>query len=262
MGERAIRIGTAGWTIPAGAAEAFPSDGGSLERYAARFGAAEINSSFHRSHRPDTWRRWAESVPTNFRFSAKLSKEITHKRRLTDCSEPLAAALSEMALLGDALAILLVQLPPSLAFDPAVAGPFFRDLRDRWDRGIACEPRHPSWFEGEADVLLEGLRTARVAADPARVPAAAEPGGWRGLTYYRLHGSPIVYRSSYDDGRLESYAARIAAEAGAVWCMFDNTASGAATGDALKLKGAACSISGAPLPSFPGEGDPSLRLGG
>lgn len=231
-----VRIGTAGWTIPTRSAEAFPAEGSSLERYAARFGCAEINSSFHRSHRDGTWRRWAESVPGDFRFSAKLPKEITHRRRLADCSAPLAAALTEMAALGDKLEILLVQLPPSLAFEPGVAGPFLNGLRGLWERGLACEPRHSSWFEGEAGALLEALRIARVAADPARVPEAAEPGGWRGLAYFRLHGSPVPYRSSYDDGRLETYAARIAAETGPTWCIFDNTASGAATTDALKLQ--------------------------
>ena len=236
MREPAFRIGTAGWTIPARASDAFPVEGSSLERYASRFDCAEINSSFHRSHRPDTWRRWAGSVPDGFRFSAKLPKEITHKRRLADCSEPLAAALGEMAELGAGLEILLVQLPPSLAFEPAVAKSFFTALRARWDRHIACEPRHPSWFEDEPDALLGRLRVARVAADPAKVPAAAEPGGWRGLDYYRLHGSPAVYRSSYDDGRLESCAKHLAAGDGPTWCIFDNTASGAATGDALKLK--------------------------
>jgi uncharacterized protein YecE (DUF72 family) len=231
-----IRIGTAGWTIPAREAGAFPSEGSSLERYVGRFGCAEINSSFHRSHRPETWARWAAAVPADFLFSAKLSKEITHKRRLVDCAEPVAAALAELAALGDRLDILLVQLPPSLAFEPIVAAAFFDDLRGRWHRHIACEPRHPTWFGDEADALLDGRRVARVAADPARVPAAAEPGGWLGLAYYRLHGSPVVYRSSYDDGRLEEHAARLAGKAGRAWCIFDNTASGAATGDALKLQ--------------------------
>jgi uncharacterized protein YecE (DUF72 family) len=230
------RIGTAGWTVPASAAEAFPREGSSLERYSKRFDCAEINSSFHRSHRPDTWRRWASSVPESFRFSAKLPKEITHKRRLADFEGPLAGALAEMEGLGDRLEILLVQLPPSLAFEPAVADEFFTALRARWDRHLACEPRHPSWFEPDADSLLEDRRIARVAADPAKVPAAAEPGGWRGLAYYRLHGSPVMYRSSYDDGRLESYSERLSAGPAPAWCIFDNTASSAATGDALKLQ--------------------------
>lgn len=231
-----IRIGTAGWTIPTLSAESFPREGSSLERYSERLDCAEINSSFHRSHRPDTWRRWASSVPGTFLFSAKLPKEITHKRRLSDCAEPLAAALAEMEGLGERLEILLVQLPPSLAFEPAVAESFFLALRSRWDRRIACEPRHPSWFEPAADALLDDRRIARVAADPSLAPAAAEPGGWRGLAYYRLHGSPATYRSSYDDGRLEAYAGRLAALAAPAWCIFDNTASAAATSDALKLK--------------------------
>jgi uncharacterized protein YecE (DUF72 family) len=229
-------IGTAGWTVAAAVAEAFPPEGTSLERYAARFPCAEINSSFHRSHRASTWERWAQSVPDGFRFSAKLSKEITHKRKLADCAELLGAAVTEMERLGEKLAIVLVQLPPSLAFDAGVAGPFLDLLRKRWGRGIALEPRHPSWFEDEVDARLDALRIARVAADPARVPRAAEPGGWRGLSYWRLHGSPVLYRSSYDDGRLEPLAAALAAQPGDSWCIFDNTASSAALGDALKLR--------------------------
>jgi uncharacterized protein YecE (DUF72 family) len=235
-GKEQLRIGTAGWAVPADLTDRFPSDGSSLERYSGRFTCAEINSSFHRSHRADTWARWAASVPDGFRFSAKLSKEITHKQRLADCSALLEAAVGEMGLLGPKLAIVLVQLPPSLAFDAAISEPFLMGLRGRWSGGIACEPRHASWFESEADALLVRLRIARVAADPAKVPAAAEPGGWRGLAYWRLHGSPVAYRSSYDDGRLEAHAARIAAvEAPERWCIFDNTASSAAAGDALKL---------------------------
>lgn len=236
MPEPVSRIGTAGWTVPASTAHAFPGDGSSLERYSARFDCAEINSSFHRSHRSDTWRRWASSVPESFRFSAKLSKEITHKRRLVDCADPLAAALEEMKALGERLQILLVQLPPSLAFESKAAEAFLSALRDLWDRDVALEPRHPSWFEPGPEALLADRRIARVAADPARVPAAAEPGGWTGLAYYRLHGSPAMYRSSYDDGRLEAYAERLAAAAVPAWCIFDNTASGAATEDALKLR--------------------------
>ena len=80
----------------------------------------------------------------------------------------------------------------------------------------------------EADALLVSHRAARVAADPARAPALAHPGGWPGLAYWRLHGSPVMYRAHY--------AAAIAQHpAPDRWCMFDNTASSAATGDALAL---------------------------
>jgi uncharacterized protein YecE (DUF72 family) len=234
MAER--RIGTAGWTIPRIVADCFPADGSALERYAARFSCAEINSSFHRSHRESTWGRWAESVPDGFAFSAKLPKEITHGRRLADCEGLLAQALAEMRPLGARLHILLVQLPPSLAFDARLAERFFAALREQWEGGIVCEPRHASWFDAEPEALLARHRVARVAADPPPAAGADAPGGWPGLVYYRLHGSPRTYRSSYDDGRIEGIAARLAAAGDPpAWCIFDNTASAAATADALKL---------------------------
>ena len=102
------RIGTAGWTIPTALAEHFPVEGNGLERYAKRFHCAEINSSFHRSHRASTWQRWAASVPADFRFAAKLSKTITHKQKLIDCDDLLTAAMAEMTQLGDTLAVVLV----------------------------------------------------------------------------------------------------------------------------------------------------------
>jgi uncharacterized protein YecE (DUF72 family) len=231
------RIGTAGWSIAGRVADRFPAEGSALERYSARFSCAEINSSFHRSHRPGTWTRWAASVPGGFRFSAKLPRAITHAARLADCDEAVDAALAEMASLGEKLEILIVQLPPSLGFDPEVAGAFFGSLRARWPRSIACEPRHLSWFEPAAEAMLISHRIARIGADPALSPAAARPGGWKGLLYYRLHGSPARYRSSYDDGRIEALAAAIASANAPLWCIFDNTASSGATGDALKLSG-------------------------
>jgi uncharacterized protein YecE (DUF72 family) len=87
--------------------------------------------------------------------------------------------------------------------------------------------------------LLARLRIARVAADPARVPAAAEPGGWMGMVYYRLHGSPRTYYSAYSEEYLAALALKIQGDAAAgrqVWCIFDNTTLGAATGNALNLQ--------------------------
>jgi len=232
-----LRIGTAGWSIPRQIAGEFPAEGTSLERYAARFGAAEINSSFHRPHRESTWQRWHDSVPADFRFSVKVPKSITHERKLEECGDLVRAFLTQSAPLGDKLAVLLVQLPPKLAFDDAVAAAFFGDLRGRANASLACEPRHASWFTPEAQALLERHGVARVAADPAICDSAAIPGGCSGLQYWRLHGSPVVYRSSYAD-RIGDYAARLAQAARKVsdiWCIFDNTASSAGAGDALAL---------------------------
>lgn len=236
-----ILVGTAGWSLPKAEQPAFPPGGSHLARYAARFPVAEINSSFHRPHRASTWARWAAETPDDFRFSAKIPKSITHVRRLADAGAPLDTFLSEAAGLGEKLACLLVQLPPSLALDEPVAHAFFADLRARTAVAVACEPRHPTWFAADADAMLAELGIARVAADPARVPAAAEPGGARDLVYHRLHGSPRMYYSAYGDDFLADLAARMRADAATareVWCVFDNTAAGAATRNALDLSAA------------------------
>src|SRR5690349_8185592 len=169
-----VRVGTAGWSIPARFADAFPGTGSHLERYAGRFLAAEINSSFHRPHRPSTYARWAASVPEGFRFAVKVPKAITHERRLAGVEDELRAFLAEIAPLGARLGPLLIQLPPSLAFEPGLAAEFLGLLRAGFDGAGACEPRHPTWFGAEADAALTRFRIARVAADPARVPEAAE----------------------------------------------------------------------------------------
>jgi uncharacterized protein YecE (DUF72 family) len=233
--DQRIKIGTAGWSVPRELASEFPTEGTSLSRYAHRLHVAEINSSFHRPHRLSTWQRWHDSVPDHFRFSVKVPKLITHQSRLVECSQHLQEFLASAAALRDKLAVLLVQLPPKLAFDTAVVAAFFADLKARTYSTIVCEPRHPSWFTSEADTLLQRLTVARVAADPALCDAAATPGGWKDLSYWRLHGSPVIYRSTYRD-RIDAYAAKLQKEnAPEVWCIFDNTASSAGAGDALAL---------------------------
>lgn len=243
-----VLIGCAGWSLPRAEQAEFPAEGSHLERYASRFDAVEINSSFHRPHRPSTYERWSASVPSSFRFSVKLPKAITHGLRLQQAGELLESFLTEAAGLGDKLGCLLVQLPPSLSFEPAVAADFFADLRSRSSRlsrssrsslPLACEPRHPSWFAPQVDGFLGEIEVARVAADPACVPAAAAPGGWRGMSYYRLHGSPRIYYSEYSAEYVAALASRIQVDAGEgrpVWCIFDNTTLGAATRNALELR--------------------------
>lgn len=247
-----IYIGTAGWTIPKASAGHFPgaeveSEGkerastGSrthLQRYAGRFRAVEINSSFYRPHRPATYGRWASSVPPDFRFAVKIPREITHTRRLVNGMERLESFLAETAALGEKLGPFLVQLPPSLRFDASEAQAFFAALRQRYLGEVVCEPRHASWFTAEADKLLVDHRVSRAAADPAPHPLAGAPGGWPGLVYYRLHGSPIMYYSSYTDEQLDALAQRLMEAARHVvvaWCIFDNTAEGAAATNGLAL---------------------------
>jgi uncharacterized protein YecE (DUF72 family) len=200
--------------------------------------AVEINSTFYRPHRAVTFARWAASVPRAFRFSIKIPRTITHDQRLAGSAGLLETFLADLVPLGSRAGCLLVQLPPSLAFDARVARGFFGVLRRRFERDVALEPRHASWFESRADRLLNEFKIARVAADPSRADGGGEPGGWRGLAYYRLHGSPRIYYSPYQAGLLDALAARLRdlrRQRIPTWCIFDNTALGAATGNALSV---------------------------
>ncbi|UQA60930.1 DUF72 domain-containing protein [Polyangium aurulentum] len=232
-----VRVGCAGWAIPTPLAARFPGEGSHLARYARVLSTVEINSSFYRPHRPSTYARWAASVPEGFVFSVKVPKEITHSRRLVDPEEPLDRFLAEARSLGDKLGPLLVQLPPSLKMDPAVAGTFLTMLRDKHPGPVALEARHASWFSPEVEALLVAHRVARVGADPAPVPGAEKPAGFSGLVYVRLHGSPRIYHSAYEPAFLDDMARRLLqrSPSASVHCIFDNTASGAAPVDALSM---------------------------
>ena len=241
-----MRIGTAGWSITREAAASFPGERRHLQRYAQGLECVEINSSFYRSHRVETYQRWAAQTPPGFRFSVKLPQSITHAGRLRRAREPLLRFVAESAGLGERLGVILVQLPPSSAFEARSVRSFFGLLRELYTGAVACEPRHASWFTPAADRVLAASRVSRVAADPARFPEALRPGGWLGpdgegrgaVLYHRWHGSPRMYRSSYEGEWLQQRALELKrwpADADR-WCIFDNTAAGAALSNALELQ--------------------------
>lgn len=228
-----LLIGTAGWSVDRQEAR-FSQSGTALERYASVFSAVEVNSSFYRRHRPSTWQRWSEAVPANFLFSVKLPKVITHDLALFGVELHLDAFFDDVAHLGNNLGAVLVQLPPKLSFEPPVVLSFMQALRDRTDVPTFLEPRHPSWASSAAEELLVEFNVKRVYADPQLVELRSAVGPEP--AYFRLHGSPKVYYSEYANAQLEGYASMIRSRDERTWCIFDNTASGAALRDALKLK--------------------------
>ena len=234
---RRIFVGTAGWSIPRACRYRCPSDGTHLQRYSRVFGCAEVNSSFHRSHAAATYAKWAESTPHEFRFAVKIPRTITHDHQLRRVRVPLQRFLRETDGLGGKRGPLLMQLPPSLSFDARLAGRFLELLRREYHGAVVCEPRHETWFSSRADALLVRFNVARVAADPPPTVGADAPGGWAGLVYYRLHGAPRKYWSKYGVGYLRGLenALHTAPPAVDAWCVFDNTASGAAFENAFEL---------------------------
>lgn len=231
-----VRVGTAGWRLAKALQPELPGPGTHLARYARRLPASEINASFYRPQRRALYAKWAAEVPPGFRFAVKMPRALTHHQRLRG-TDGLDAFLAEVAGLGDRLGPLLLQLPPSLAFEPDSAEPFLEALRSRHAGPVACEPRHASWFAAAPEALLARYQVARVGADPAPVAGAERPGGWDGLAYYRLHGRPARFRSAYDADFLAALASELQASASRreTWCIFNNTATDAGLRNALAL---------------------------
>jgi uncharacterized protein YecE (DUF72 family) len=167
-----------------------------------------------------------------------MPRAITHDRRLADARPLVEEFLHQLRPLGKRVGCLLVQVPPKLELETRTARGFLDHLRHAFEGEVALEPRHESWFTPAAERMLARLRVARVAADPPRAPAGGDPGGWTGMAYYRLHGSPRMYYSSYEGDFLDALATRLGAlrrEGIPAWCIFDNTTLGAGTANALSL---------------------------
>ena len=165
-----------------------------------------------------------------------MPKAVSHEAKLECEAAVLEKFLGEVRVLREKLGPLLLQMAPSFAFDERVARGFLSMMRGMYEGALVVEPRNASWFGDEADELMKEFRVARVAADPARVVEAAVCGGWEGIRYWRLHGSPRMYWSAYSAEFLRGIAEAMKAGKSECWCVFDNTASGAALADALVLK--------------------------
>lgn len=232
-----VYVGCAGWKVGREYWPLFTGQGSHLELYARKLHAVELNSTFYRAHRPATYKKWASSVGADFRFSVKIPKSVTHENRLENCTDQLDVFLSQCCELGDRLGCLLIQLPPSLVFNPRIAGRFFEALRVRYSGYVVIEPRHTSW--GDAQALLVEHHIAQAAVDPLRLGNDATPGGWPGFHYWRFHGSPRIYYSEYEQDWLMAKARDMLqanSDDSPIWCIFDNTARDAALGNALFMQ--------------------------
>jgi uncharacterized protein YecE (DUF72 family) len=235
-----IRVGTAGWGFPTRLNDFFSGDASKLERYSRVFDVVEINSTFYRLHRADTLQRWSDSVPEDFRFSLKLPRSITHKRKLIGFESEFTQFVDLSLNLRHNLGPILIQLPPTLDFDDNAAPAFIERVAAETRAKFLIEPRHATWFSPAVDAILKQNGISRVAADPARAEVDAFPRANEDVAYFRLHGTPRIYYSQYDRAALDLWFARVRdaqSRTKDVWCIFDNTALGFAWEDALTLKG-------------------------
>ncbi len=232
MSTAPARIGLAGWSEAVSKHRSyFPGTGSGLARYAATLSTVEVNASFYRAVRAETFASWAEQTPDGFRFSVKINRAITHAARLS-ANAKLDQALAPMMSLGTKLIAVLIQLPPTLAFDADRDAAFLARLRAAYAGMVAWEPRHPSWDSPAAADLLAGHGITRVLTEVPGPGTPRPPGG----AYVRLHGTPRRYYSAYSAADLAALAAWLPGAGQPAIVIFDNTASSAGVRNALELK--------------------------
>ena len=233
-----IRIGTSGWAYPHWRGPFYPPEVRKrdwLNYYGERFNAAEINASFYRVPKAETFRGWAEAVPADFAFTVKASRYITHMKKLKNGADSVQRFLEPVHALGDRLGPILFQLPPSWHRDLERLQAFLRALPG--DHRYAFEFRDPSWFD---PAVLAALREAGAALCIHQLEdVEAPPEVTADFVYVRLHGPGEAYTGRYDDAALAGWAERIRgwADSGLdVYCFFDNDDAGNAPCDAERLR--------------------------
>jgi uncharacterized protein YecE (DUF72 family) len=233
-----IRVGCSGWIYKHWRGAFYPQDM-AVKRwfafYAEHFDTVEINNSFYRLPKPETFDIWREQAPPDFRYAVKANRFLTQAKKLKDCAEPLARMMAPVRHLGEKLGPVLYQLPPR-----------FRINLDRLESFLALLPsdivsvfefREPSWYSDETLALLDRYGAAFCIHD---MPGLVSPRWVSGTAVYlRFHGGQGKYWGRYSDSALLEWADWMTDQAKsgrAVWAYFNNDTEAHAIDDALTLK--------------------------
>ncbi len=234
----AIRIGCSGWNYRHWRGAFYPEKlpvKRWFEFYAQQFGTVEINNSFYRLPKAETFDKWRDQAPPGFCYAVKANRFLTQAKKLKDCEEPLGWMMAPTRHLQPALGPILYQLPPSLGIDLERLEAFLALLPG--DLTHAFEFRHKSWYIDETLDLLDRHGAGFVAHD---FPGIASPRAATGpLAYVRFHGGRGKYWGRYSDEVLVGWTDWMMEQARAgrpVWAYFNNDTEAAAIHDAHSLK--------------------------
>jgi len=237
MSRSAIRIGCSGWNYRHWRGAFYP-DALPVKRwfdhYAGAFDTVEINNSFYRLPKPETFAKWRDQAPPGFRFAVKANRFLTQAKKLRDCADPIARMMAPVRELRETLGPILYQLPPRFRANPERLDEFLALLPR--DLTHVFEFREASWHGDEVLAVLErhgasfcthdmpGLEVPRLAIGP--------------IAYVRFHGSSGKYWGRYSDEALGGWRDWMLAQAEAgreVWAYFNNDIHAEAIADALNL---------------------------
>lgn len=232
-----LNVGTSGWQYrdwrgegrlyPPGLAQRFW-----LRHYAERFPVVEVNNAFYRLPERDTFRRWHDETPDGFVFAVKMSRYLTHIKRLKEPAEPVGRFFERATALGSKLGPVLLQLPPTLKKDVDALAETLRQFPA--GARVAVEPRHDSWWDDEVKALLEEHDAALAWADRRGRPVTPL---WTTASfgYLRLHEGRAEPRPRYGRAALTSWVERVGRENVPSYVFFNNDPGGAAVTDAAAM---------------------------
>ena len=228
-------IGTSGWNYKHWKEVFYPAELSPrkwLEFYSTRFNTVELNATFYRLPKVQTFESWKNRTPEGFLWSVKANKFITHTKRLKDCHEPLDRFYTSVAGLGDKLGPILFQLPPSLSFDEQLFLDFCSLLKPGYL--YTLEVRNKSWLDDRPFEIMRKFNIAFCISDTAgRYPY--HEAVTADFVYIRLHGSKKLYASEYTIEELETWAKKILDWGKKTFCYFDNDFEGYAVKNARQL---------------------------
>jgi uncharacterized protein YecE (DUF72 family) len=233
-----IHIGTSGWVYPHWKDVFYPSGLPQrrwLEFYSQQFDCTEINASFYRLPTQATVEKWQATVGRNFRFCPKISRFITHAKKLNDPEQAVPRFFDVFGAIARSTGPVLIQLPAALAFNEQKTANFFGYLQQHYkDFRCSLEARHGSWMENAPQTLMKKYHIGWVIAESGDRFASAELVPSKHI-YLRFHGPDGHYATSYSKSSLRSYAKRclLWKEQGhTIWVFFNNDLHGYAVQNA------------------------------
>ncbi|MGQ9463158.1 MAG: DUF72 domain-containing protein [Candidatus Fervidibacter sp.] len=236
-----VRVGTSGWVYPHWRGRFYPHDlkpESWLPFYASHFDTVELNNSFYRLPKRETFERWRSQTPEGFLFSVKGSRLITHMKKLMNVDEALSRFLEAVSGLGEKLAVVLWQLPPNLKANAERLYSFLKKLPKHCFNAV--EFRHPSWWqEREIFKVLERCNASHCI--PVAPPFPKELANFVTSTvvYLRFHGWNGIYEGFFPDEELAWWAEKVKGwqtQGLTVFAYFNNDINAFAVQNAQMLK--------------------------
>ncbi|MCD6063403.1 MAG: hypothetical protein K0R82_1314 [Flavipsychrobacter sp.] len=227
MEDGKIYIGTSGWSYKDWRGVYYPERLPSKEwlaHYTGDFEVIEINSSFYRLPKIETVEKWTAAVPKDFKFCPKISRFLTHVKRLKEPEEPLQRFFGIFEPMKKKLGPVLVQLPPNLKFDYEVTEYFFKQLKKCKTYDFALEVRHETWMDDHVLDLMAQYNVAFVISQSGVGFPYSEMVTAKNI-YVRFHGPKELYASLYSDAMLRKFAKKFKVwlkEGHDIWVFFNN----------------------------------------